>query len=80
MMNQDEILEKIRKDGEQLSALGVSKERQDRYYSELSIDNDDPDQDEQAFANAISGLSLSVDHRAFVKRVLDSGDGRGGLF
>lgn len=76
MMSPDEIFEEIGKDGERLAALGVSKERQDKYYSELSTESADPDQDQEAFANATSGLNLSVDDLAFVKKVLDSGDGR----
>jgi hypothetical protein len=76
MLSQHEILEKIREDGERVVALGVSTERQDEYYSQLSIDNDDPDQDERAFAIATAGLNLSSDELAFVKHVLDSGDPR----
>jgi hypothetical protein len=76
MLCQHEILEKIRKDGNRLIALGVSKERQDEYYTDLSIDCVDPDADERAFANATARLDLSADDQTFVKRVLDLGDGR----
>jgi hypothetical protein len=76
MMSQHEILEKIRKDGNRLIALGVSKERQDDYYSHLSIDCTDRDADERAFANATAGLDLPAEDQTFVKRVLDLGDGR----
>ena len=76
MMSQDEILEKIRKDGKQVVALGVSIERQNEYYSQLSNDCVDPDKDEQAFANATAGLNLSADDLTFVRNVLDYGDPR----
>jgi hypothetical protein len=76
MMSREEILKKIRADNHRIVALGVSTERQERYYSELSIDRRDPDQDEQAFGNATDGLNLSAVDLAFVKDVLKSGDGR----
>jgi hypothetical protein len=80
MMNQEEILEKIRKERERLRALGVSEEREERYYNGLSIDSRDPEEDGRAFAKAIDGLNLSAIERAFVKEVLDLGDGRGSAF
>lgn len=76
MMSQHESLEKIRKDAERVVALGVSTERRDEYYSQLSIDCVDRDMDQRAFANATAGLNLSADDLAFVKKVLDSGDPR----
>jgi hypothetical protein len=70
-----EILQKIRKDAQRVVALGISTERQNEYYRQLSTDCD-PDKDEWAFANATAGLTLAVDDLAFIKTVLDSGDPR----
>ena len=76
MMSPQEILENNRKKRERLVGLGVSTERQDEYYSQLSIDCADRDMDERAFANATAGLNLSADDLAFVRTVLDLGDPR----
>ncbi len=76
MMSQEEILKKIREDLERVVELGISTDRQKRYHNELSIERRDPDQDERAFADATSGLNLSAVDLAFVKEVVNSGDGR----
>jgi len=80
MMSADEILDYNRRRRDAAIALGVSHDRQERYYSALSPENDDPNEDEKAFANATSDLNLSTVDLAFIKEVLDSGDGRGGPF
>lgn len=76
VIDADAILKQITENADRLRALGVSKEREDTYYSDLSMDGCDPDRDETTFRTVVDGLSLSENDRAFVKRVLDSGDGR----
>jgi hypothetical protein len=80
MMSQEEIMEKIRKEHERLRDLGISQDREDEYYSNLSPDSDDREQDQRAFNKAVEGLSLSAMDLAFVREVLDAGDGRGSEF
>ncbi len=76
VIDADAILKQITENTERLRALGISKEREDTYYSSLSIEGCDPAKDEETFRIVVGGLSLSESDRVFVKRVLDSGDGR----
>lgn len=76
VINVDAIQKQITEDTDRLRALGVCKEREDTYYSNLSIEGCDPGRDEETFRAVVDDMSLSEDDRAFVKRVLDSGDGR----
>jgi hypothetical protein len=70
------ILKQITENTERLRALGISKEREDTYYSNLSIEGCDPVKDEETFRAVVDGMNLSEDDRTFVKCVLDGGDGR----
>jgi hypothetical protein len=55
--------------------LGISDDMVNDYYSKLSPDSKDPAHDEGGNA-LIEGLNLSDADRVFVKKHLDSGDGR----
>jgi hypothetical protein len=56
--------------------LGISEDMLNDYYSKLSPGSEDPAHDERVFNALITGLNLSEADRAFVKKSLDSGDGR----
>jgi len=70
------ILRKISEDRHRMRALGISEERERDYYSSLSIECSDREQDEQALRTSVDGLNLSEEDRTFVLRVLEAGDGR----
>ena len=61
---------------ERLIALGVSNERQQEYYNQLSIDCSDPDMNQRAFRNAADGLNLTADGLIVIQQILDQSDPR----
>jgi hypothetical protein len=61
---------------DQVHQLGISDDMVNDYYSKLSPDSEDPALDERVFNALIEGLNLSDADRVFVKKHLDSGDGR----
>ena len=76
IIDREAILKKISEDRERLRTLGISEDRENAYYNALSPESSDPSRDEEAFRDAIADLNLAEDEQAFVRRVLDDGDGR----
>lgn len=74
----DAILRGIARNRERIRVLGVSEDRERAYYEQLSGPDEllDEAQDDRMFEATVAGLNLSAEDRAFVKAVLDSGDGR----